>query len=211
MQQSNNVTISVKNAELEGDLTIPENAKGLIVFSHGSGSSRKSSRNRFVAGYLNQNGFATLLFDLLTEAEDDVFDNRFNMNLLSSRLYETTNWVKKQDALKDLPIGYFGASTGAASALFAASVLKDTVKAIVSRGGRPDMAEPVLGKVQAPVLLLVGSDDRGVIELNQQALQSLRCEKQMDLISGATHLFEEPGTLDEVAKRASLWFEKYLK
>lgn len=211
MQQSNNVTISVKNAELEGDLTIPENAKGLIVFSHGSGSSRKSSRNRFVAGYLNQNGFATLLFDLLTEAEDDVFDNRFNMNLLSSRLYETTNWVKKQDALKDLPIGYFGASTGAASALFAASVLKDTVKAIVSRGGRPDMAEPVLGKVQAPVLLLVGSDDKGVIELNQQALQYLRCEKQMDLISGATHLFEEPGTLDEVAKRASLWFEKYLK
>ena len=118
---------------------------------------------------------------------------------------------KKQDALKDLPIGYFGASTGAASALFAASVLKDTVKAIVSRGGRPDMVEPVLGNVQAPVLLLVGSDDKGVIELNQQALQYLRCEKQMDLISGATHLFEEPGTLDEVAKRASLWFEKYLK
>ena len=171
MQQRYNVSISVKNAELEGDLIIPEQVKGLVIFSHGSGSSRKSSRNRFVADYLNRAGFATLLFDLLTEEENDVFDNRFNMQLLSSRLYETTQWVLKQEAIKDLPIGFFGASTGAASALFAAAVLKDAVKAIVSRGGRPDLAEPVLGKIRSPVLLLVGSEDSGVLQLNQQAFQ----------------------------------------
>lgn len=211
MKLTNNVTISVKNAELEGDLTIPDQAKGLILFLHGSGSSRKSSRNQFVANYLNQQGFATLLFDLLTEQEYDVFDNRFNMNLLSARLYETTQWVKNQDQLKKLPLGYFGASTGAASAIFAAAVLKDVVKAIVSRGGRPDLAEPVLGKLQVPVLLVVGSEDRGVLELNQQALQSMNCEKEITLVNGATHLFEEPGALDEVARLASLWFAKYLK
>lgn len=211
MQQRYNVSISVKNAELEGDLIIPEQVKGLVIFSHGSGSSRKSSRNRFVADFLNRARFATLLFDLLTEEENDVFDNRFNMQLLSSRLYETTQWVLKQETIKDMPIGFFGSSTGAASALFAAAVLKDAVKAIVSRGGRPDLAVPVLGKIRSPVLLLVGAKDSGILQLNQQAFQSLRCEKKMELINGATHLFEEPGTLDEVAKQASLWFQKYLR
>lgn len=211
MQQRYNVSISVKNAELEGDLIIPEQVKGLVIFSHGSGSSRKSSRNRFVADFLNRARFATLLFDLLTEEENDVFDNRFNMQLLSSRLYETTQWVLKQETIKDMPIGFFGSSTGAASALFAAAVLKDAVKAIVSRGGRPDLAVPVLGKIRSPVLLLVGAEDSGILQLNQQAFQSLRCEKKMELINGATHLFEEPGTLDEVAKQASLWFQKYLR
>lgn len=211
MHQSYNLTISVKNAELEGDLVIPENAEGLILFSHGSGSSRKSTRNRFVADYLNKLGFATLLFDLLTEEEDEIYDNRFNIDLLSSRLYQATQWILNQNILKHLSIGYFGASTGAASALFAAASLKQTVKAVVSRGGRPDLAAPVLNKIQSPVLLLVGSEDKDVLELNQQAYQQMHCEKKMELIVGATHLFEEPGTLDEAARLAGLWFQKYLK
>ncbi|MEX6688357.1 alpha/beta hydrolase [Danxiaibacter flavus] len=207
-------TSEVKINLLEGqflfaNLSIPDDSKGLVIFAHGSGSSRKSSRNRFVAGILEDNGFATLLTDLLTPAEDLLYKNRFNIALLSRRLVRITEWALQQIVLKALPVGYFGASTGAASALQAATVLPESISAIVSRGGRPDMARTLAG-VKSPTLLIVGSLDMQVLELNQNVFRHLTCDKKLEVIKGASHLFEEPGTLHQVAHLAVDWFKKYL-
>jgi putative phosphoribosyl transferase len=204
------VMIPVDGLRISGSLNIPENAAGLVIFSHGSGSSRFSPRNRYVAEVLNNNKIATLLTDLLTIQEDSVYANRFNIALLTERLAAVARWCMKEPAISHLPIGFFGASTGAASALKAAVLLKDKIKAVVSRGGRPDMAEEVLPMVQSPVLLLVGSLDEQVIELNRQAFEMLPCKKGMIIINGASHLFEEPGKLEEVAIQAMQWFEHHL-
>lgn len=214
MEKSPNVQtlqIPVSGVTLTGDLVIPENAAGLIIFSHGSGSSRLSSRNRFVAEFVQEHGFATLLFDLLTLAEDLDYNMRFNIELLTARLLQTTNWVLEQEATKGFKIGYFGASTGAASALGAAANLGSKVKAVVSRGGRPDMAAPVLSQVQSPTLLIVGSLDEPVITMNEEAFSLLKCEKKIEIVPGATHLFEEEGTLEKVAELACNWFKDHLK
>lgn len=194
---------------LIGNLRVPEAAKGLVIFAHGSGSSRLSPRNQFVAGVLNQHGIATLLTDLLTPFEDELYENRFNIDLLGNRLVKITEWCYEHPSLHALNIGYFGASTGAAAALQAAALLEKNVTALVSRGGRPDLAK-ALPTVAAPTLLIVGSLDIHVIELNKQAFDKLKCEKQLEIVSGASHLFEEPGTLDKVAALAAGWFEKYL-
>jgi putative phosphoribosyl transferase len=205
------LTIKVENVSIGGDLTIPEDAVGLVIFSHGSGSSRFSPRNNFVAQQLQKRGLATFLFDLLTKEEDEVYANRFDIELLANRLVQVTRWLLKQNELKDLSVGYFGASTGAASALVAASVLKDKIHAVVSRGGRPDMAMRQLHLITSPTLLLVGEFDPEVINLNRQALEKIRGVKSLKIISNATHLFEESGTLEEVAKLSGDWFEKYLR
>lgn len=205
------VNIPVGQAMLTGDLAVPERAKGLVIFSHGSGSSRLSTRNRYVAEHLQRSGFATLLFDLLTPQEDQNYDNRFNIPLITQRLIEATNWVLKDDRLTDYNIGYFGASTGAASALGAAAALGDMVKAVVSRGGRPDLADTVLPDVQSPTLLIVGGKDDPVIDLNRQAQDRLQCIKDMEIVPDATHLFEEPGALEMAAQLATDWFRKYLE
>lgn len=199
------VLISEQSVRLSGLLKVPANPKGIILFAHGSGSSRLSSRNQYVAGLLNKLGLATLLFDLLTDEEADDRSNVFDLSLLSQRLRLATEWVQDQTELKSLPVGYFGASTGAAAALSAAADLKHQIKAVVSRGGRPDMAIPRLREVSAPVLLLVGGNDFGVIELNEQALEFVQ-NGRLEIVPGATHLFEEPGTLDEVAYLAGQWF-----
>lgn len=205
------IEIPVSSAHLEGDLTLPEKTRGLVIFSHGSGSSRKSPRNRYVAEELQKKGLATLLLDLLTEEEDEAYEARFDIDFLSIRLQEVAQWATKNPSTKGLNIGLFGASTGAASALRVASELGESVKAVVSRGGRPDLAgDKFLAKVTAPTLLLVGGLDFGVIELNQTAFEQMTCVKKMEIVSGATHLFEEPGKLEEVALLASEWFEKYL-
>lgn len=180
-----------------------------MLFAHGSGSSRFSPRNTYVAQVLNSAKIATFLFDLLTVEEDQVYENRFDINLLTLRLIAATFWVKKQTQTKDLKIGYFGASTGAASALIAAARAKSNIAAVVSRGGRPDLAMDVLAKVVSPTLLIVGDSDFGVIELNQQAYDALRAIKKLEIVKGATHLFEEPGALEEVAKLATNWFLVY--
>jgi putative phosphoribosyl transferase len=196
---------------VKGTLNIPRHPESLVIFSHGSGSSRFSLRNRFVADVLNKNGIATLLSDLLTEGEDKVIENRFNINLLTQRLVKVTEHAAKLSVLKGLFLGYFGASTGAASALKAAAQLKDSIKAVVSRGGRPDLAKDALPKVKAPTLLIVGSLDKVVIELNESAFASMRCEKKLQVVEGATHLFEEAGKLEEVAHLAINWFTSYLQ
>lgn len=208
-----NQTISIPAGQVQvpGDLIIPENAIGLVVFSHGSGSSRLSTRNRYVAKVLQDHGIATLLFDLLTPEEDQDYQKRFEIPLLVERLVSVTNWVFQDEKTRKFRLGYFGSSTGAASALGAAAILGEKVKAVVSRGGRPDMAIPVLANVTAPVLLLVGGNDVQVIELNQQAYDRMPGVKEMKLIPGATHLFEEPGTLEQVSELAADWFRKYLK
>lgn len=203
------LTIPMQDVELGGELTMPPEAKGIVIFSHGSGSSRFSSRNKWVAGQLLQHHIGTLLFDLLTEEEDMHYSNRFNIPMLSDRLVAVTEWLEAMPVAGGCGIGYFGASTGAASALNAAAILPQ-VKAVVSRGGRPDMAMRMLPLVRVPVLLIVGSLDYEVIELNRKAYDALNCEKQLKIIDGATHLFEEPGTLAKVADEAILWFEKYL-
>lgn len=195
---------------LQGTLNVPSGADSLVIFSHGSGSSRFSIRNRHVAALLNEEKIATLLIDLLTEKEDSIFENRFNIDLLTKRLVFVTSHVRQLPELKNLPTGYFGASTGAASALKAAERLDDIIHAVVSRGGRPDLAKSSLSQVKAPTLLIVGSLDGQVIELNQQAYSLLQCEKKIEIIEGASHLFEEPGKLDEVAELATNWFKKYL-
>ncbi len=197
---------------LKGTLTIPVGAQGIVVFAHGSGSGRHSPRNQYVALFLNQHRLATFLVDLLTQEEEEV-DNitralRFDIPMLAERLIAIREWLKNDPIAHSFAVGYFGASTGAAAALIAAA--KDPVKAVVSRGGRPDLAAEFLEKVTAPTLLLVGSQDTQVIELNEAAYQMLSCEKQMELIPGATHLFEEPGTLEKVAQRSADWFLKYL-
>jgi putative phosphoribosyl transferase len=199
---------------LAGDLVVPKRPAGVVLFAHGSGSSRHSPRNRYVASVLQRGGFATLLLDLLTAAEEQVDLNtahlRFDIGLLGERLREATDWLSREPATRGLSIGYFGASTGAAAALAAAAERPSLIGAVVSRGGRPDLAGSALPRVQAPTLLIVGGNDRQVIGLNQQALASLRCEKQLSIVPGATHLFEEPGTLEQVSKLASDWFAQHL-
>ncbi len=198
---------------LSGDLMIPERARGIVLFAHGSGSSRYSPRNRYVAGVLQQGGFATLLLDLLTPAEEQIDIStrqfRFDIELLAKRLIEATDWLQREPATSSLSIGYFGASTGAAAALIAAAE-RPSINAVVSRGGRPDLAGITLPRVHAPTLLIVGSLDQTVIQLNREALARLRCEKQLAIVPRATHLFEEPGTLEEVSKLARSWFEMHL-
>lgn len=207
------VEIPVGDIFLSGDLVLPEKPKGIVIFSHGSGSSRKSPRNKQVATHLREKGFGTLLFDLLTVTEDEVYNNRFDIELLTERLVEVTKWVKELPDTKKLPVGYFGASTGAASALMAAAVLGTKIKAVVSRGGRPDLAMRNLQEVKSAVRLIVGALDQPVIGMNEVSFNALASAKDKDLviIPGATHLFEEPGKLEEVAEVAASWMEKYLK
>lgn len=196
---------------LEGMLEVPGRAAGLVLFAHGSGSSRLSPRNNFVAGVLRAAGVGTLLMDLLTPAEDRDYDRRFDIALLTQRLLDAARWVISQPAIRELPLGFFGASTGAAAALEAAAMLGADARAVVSRGGRPDLASrEALGTVTAPTLLLVGGHDDIVIELNQRAYDQLRCKKELVIVPGATHLFEEPGTLEEVARQAAAWFVRHL-
>lgn len=202
--------ILVGDTLLSGTLVVPEMAKGIIVFAHGSGSSRHSTRNKQVASALQDAGFATLLFDLLTEEEDEDFDNRFDIDLLTERLIGVTDWLETEEQTGDLAIGYFGASTGAAATLRAAAELGDMVRAVVCRGGRPDLAAPMLSSVVSPTMLIVGSLDAEVLALNEQAFAELRAEREIRIVEGADHLFEEPGKLEEVAKLAVAWFDKYV-
>jgi dienelactone hydrolase len=205
------INIPIDDIILKGRLRIGSPQKGLIIFSHGSGSSRLSSRNNYVADFLLQDGFSSLLFDLLTEKEDLIYENRFNIDLLTQRLVMTTLWIEKQKEIINIPIGLFGASTGAASALNATTFLGDKIKAVVSRGGRPDLAESNLDKINIPTLLIVGGDDDIVIELNKKAFNKLAGIKKIEIIEGATHLFSEPGKLEIVAKLSSDWFNTYFK
>lgn len=209
------VSICCDKVPIKGSLVIPRHPVALIIFAHGSGSSRFSPRNSFVARFLNQNGFATLLLDLLIPAEDQNLELRFNIQLLSSRLIAALHWAKEAKSIKGLPLGLFGASTGAAAALQCAgdTTIKEArdIFAVVSRGGRPDLADVAyLERVEAPTLLIVGQDDEPVIAYNQMALQKLHCPKSIHLIRGATHLFEEPGALNIVAELALDWFKKNL-
>jgi len=204
------VDIHTENVILKGNLTIPENAKGIVIFSHGSGSSRISPRNNYVAEILQRNGLATLLSDLLTEKEDRIYENRFDVDLLTERLIGVTNWVLKNPETNNLNLEYFGAGTGAASALMAAAHFGDQVKAIVSRGGRPDLGMQNIEKVKSPTLLIVGGNDELVKQLNQKAFGKLKCEREFKILPEASQLFEEPGKLDLVATLASDWFSKWL-
>lgn len=203
------VNIPAGGATIEGALAVPGGAKGIVLFAHGSGSSRHSPRNNFVARVLGDGGLATLLMDLLTVEEDRDYETRFDIGLLTERLTAATAWVRDDVRTKGLPVGYFGASTGAAAALKAAA--RGTgAAAVVSRGGRPDLAGDDLGRVAAPVMLIVGGDDHGVIELNEDAFARLRCEKRLVIVPGATHLFEEAGTLEQAAGHAAGWFTTHL-
>ena len=195
---------------IEGSLIIPSGAGGIVVFAHGSGSSRHSVRNNYVAAVIRKNNLATFLLDLLTPEEDADYSKRFDIDLLAHRLFIAKKWLQEQPDTKNLRIGYFGASTGAAAAIQSAAGNADIVKAIVSRGGRPDLAMPYLEKITAPTLLIVGGNDEIVIELNIEAYNNLQCERKLEIVEGATHLFEEPGTLEQVAILAEKWFEKYL-
>lgn len=210
MAEEKQVKIPADSVKLEGILTIPKDALSLVIFAHGSGSSRLSPRNRLVAGVLQKAGMGTLLFDLLTAQEDKVYENRFDIPLLTDRLKAATLWAKGQPGIAKLKLCYFGASTGTAVALVAAADFGKEIKAIVSRGGRPDLAGNALGKVIAPTLLIVGGEDHVVIELNKTAYDMIKAEKQLKIIPGATHLFEEPGTLEEAARLAADWFKKHL-
>ena len=203
------VAIPVGDLVLGGGLTVPEGARGLVIFAHGSGSSRHSPRNRFVAGVLNHAGLATLLFDLLTAEEESDRSNVFDIGLLATRLAAVTGWVRTGRHIH-LPIGYFGASTGAGAALWAAAEPGVEVAAIVSRGGRPDLAGPRLAAVAAPTLLIVGGRDQAVLDLNRLAQAELRCRSRLVVVPGATHLFEEPGTLQRAAELAADWFREHL-
>jgi dienelactone hydrolase len=208
------VLIPFNGAELQGDLHVPAGALGLVIFAHGSGSSRHSPRNRYVARVLQDHAFGTLLLDLLTvveeQTESPAGELRFNIGLLADRLLRAAAWTRQHRYISVLPIGYFGASTGSAAALVAAAVKPEDVKAIVSRGGRPDLAGPYLSKVQAPTLLIVGGDDPVVIRVNREAMQHIHAETRLEIIPGATHLFEEPGTLERVAELATDWFDRHL-
>jgi putative phosphoribosyl transferase len=210
----NEVQIQAETAILSGNLTIPDGAAGLVLFAHGSGSSRHSRRNQFVARTLNNAGLATLLFDLLTQEEEAIDmrsrEHRFNISLLAERLVHATKWAKQQEETRDLRIGYFGSSTGGAAALVAAAEMPRDIGAVVSRGGRPDLAGDALAKVQAPTLLIVGGNDDIVIELNEMARDQMHCEVKLEIVPGATHLFEEPGALEKVAKLASEWFVNHI-
>jgi len=208
------VRIHAESEVLSGNLTIPDNVSALVMFVHGSGSSRHSPRNQFVARTLNDAGLATLLFDLLTPEEEAMDlrtrEHRFNIGLLAERLLQATKWTKQQEQTHDLCVGYFGSSTGGGAALVAAAKIPHDVGAIVSRGGRPDLAGDALPNVQAPTLLIVGGHDNIVIELNEMARDRMRCEVKLEIVPGATHLFEEPGALEKVAQLASGWFARHL-
>jgi dienelactone hydrolase len=208
------VRIPAKSSTLDGDLVIPADARGLVIFAHGSGSSRKSTRNRYVASILNEAGLATLLMDLLTldeEAEDlRTAQLRFDIPWLAERVLHATDFVSRDATTADLPLGYFGASTGAGAALVAAARRPADVRAVVSRGGRPDLAHEFLARVRAPTLLIVGANDRQVIALNQEALRQMRVQVRLEVVPGATHLFEEPGTLEQAAQLARDWFARHL-
>lgn len=215
MLYAKHVLIPVQEAVLNGDLVLPEDARGLVLFVHGSGSSRFSERNRFVAEKLHQNHLATLLFDLLTDEEEDIDRSttqyRFDIELLTERLVVATDWVINEPITGQLDIGYFGASTGAAAALRAAVEREQAIRAVVSRGGRPDLAESTLDQVRAPTLLIVGGDDTEVIKLNRRAQEHIRAACQLEIIPGATHLFPEPGALGNVADLAAHWFLEYFR
>jgi pimeloyl-ACP methyl ester carboxylesterase len=208
------IAVPVGGGELQGDLHIPAGALGLIIFAHGSGSSRQSPRNRYVARVLQEHLFGTLLLDLLTvveeETESPAGELRFNIGLLAERLLQASSWARANRYTSILPIGYFGASTGSAAALVAAARQPENVRAIVSRGGRPDLAGPYLQDVTAPTLLIVGGDDTVVIRLNEEALLHMRAEAKLEIVPGATHLFEEPGALEKVAELATNWFSQHM-
>lgn len=205
------VRIPVDPVHTEGLLALPTAPIGLVLFAHGSGSSRHSPRNNYVAGVLHARGVGSLLLDLLTPEEDQDYRTRFDIPLLTQRLRAATRWLGRQPLTQSLPLGYFGASTGAAAALMAAAAEGQAIRAVVSRGGRPDLAGPeALARVDCPTLLLVGSRDEEVLELNRQAAVHLRCPHRLSVVPGATHLFEEPGTLEAVARQAADWFEQYL-
>lgn len=204
------IHIEINHLSLEGMLDIPKEAKTLVLFAHGSGSSRHSPRNNFVADILHKGNLGTLLIDLLSEQEDTKYETRFDIDLLVERLVKIVSWLKKQPETKNLSLGFFGSSTGAAAALKAAANLSKEIKAVVSRGGRPDLAKKTLKDVTSPTLLIVGGEDFGVIELNEQAYIELHCIKKMEIIPKATHLFEEPGCLKQVAELAQNWFKTYL-
>jgi putative phosphoribosyl transferase len=214
LETKKTVSIPVGQVSIEGNLTVPDNAVGIVVFAHGSGSGRFSSRNQYVAGVLNKAGIGTLLVDLLTEQEEEK-DNltaefRFNIDLISQRTIGAANWLLK-NLEKNLSLGFFGASTGAAAAIIAATRFSKQTKAVVSRGGRPDLAMTYLAEVKAPTLFIVGGDDFEVIELNKQAMEQIRVEKRLEIIEGATHLFEEQGKLEQVAKLSAEWFFDHFK
>ena len=208
------ITIPCEDVHLEGLLHIPTAVSGVVIFAHGSGSSRFSPRNQHIASMLQKAKFATLLFDLLTPEEEEIDDQtmeyRFDIEFLARRLLAVTTWVVTNPVLHKLPIGYFGASTGGGAALVAAAQEKELVKAVVSRGGRPDLADRALHHVKAATLLIVGGNDDVVIELNKSAFEQLNGIKKLEIVPGATHLFEEPGKLDEVARLASAWFKQFL-
>jgi len=206
------VHISVGQTHIEGLLVLPANPLGVVLFAHGSGSSRHSPRNNFVAGVLHARRVGTLLLDLLAPEEDRDYRTRFDIPLLTQRLRAATRWLGQQQLTQSLPVGYFGASTGAAAALMAAAAPGQAIRAVVSRGGRPDLASAeALARVPCPTLLLVGSRDEEVLDLNRQAASHMRCLHRLSVVSGATHLFEEPGTLEAVARQAADWFEQYLQ
>ncbi|MCL4361826.1 dienelactone hydrolase family protein [Candidatus Dependentiae bacterium] len=213
--KSSEIAIPVGDSKINGNLTLVPNSKGLVVFAHGSGSSRFSKRNQYVADVLNKSKISTFLFDLLTEKEDEVdqytAEFRFNIPLLAERLILVTSWLKDNKNTTHFKLGYFGSSTGSAAALIAAAKLPEHISAVVSRGGRPDLAFEFLPKVKAPTLLIVGGWDDEVIQLNETAFAHLKCVKEISIIPNATHLFEETGTLEQVAKVAADWFVKYLR
>lgn len=208
------IQIQAGSVTLEAYLTVPPEAKGIVLFAHGSGSSRNSPRNQLVAKFLNDSNIATLLLDLLTAREEEADlvtrELRFNIPLLAERLIQATEWISNFSDTHHLTSGYFGASTGAAAALIAAAELGEPIRAVVSRGGRPDLAGNALPLVKSSTLLIVGGNDFGVIELNQQAFDLLQCKKKLEVVPNATHLFEEPGTLEEVGRMASIWYSEYL-
>lgn len=209
-QTENLVTMPIDEVRLEGELIYPEGATGLVVFAHGSGSSRKSPRNNFVAEVLRDHDVGTFLFDLLTEEEDQEYETRFDIDLLTRRLLEATEWLRQHDERRASNLGYFGSSTGAAAALRAAARRGDDVGAVVSRGGRVDLASEQLAEVTAPTLFVVGGADTEVLELNREGLDELTCTKELAVVEGAGHLFEGPGELEEVAELAAEWFQRHL-
>ena len=207
---NNDIEIPVNSVTLKGYLRSAKNSKGIVLFSHGSGSSRLSSRNNYIADFLLTQGFSSLLFDLLTPQEDTQYENRFNIELLTERLLKATHWILNNKDTKHLPIAYFGASTGAASALAAASSLGDTIKTIVSRGGRPDLVMPILDNIESPTLLIVGGHDMDVLLLNEKAKSKMNGICELKIVKGASHLFEEPGALAIAAQQTANWLNIYL-
>ena len=210
-EETNSVQIRIDDVSLEGILEIPDGARGLVIFSHGSGSSRLSTRNNYVAGVIREQGYGTLLFDLLTEEEDRLRENRFDIPLLTERLVDVTRWLGTKNSTAGLNLGYFGSSTGAASALHAAAQLPGEIGAIVSRGGRVDLASNVIDSITMPTLFIVGGADTQVLELNREVFELLPCEKSFHVIEGAGHLFERDEELEEVANVAANWFANQLQ